>query len=59
MGDEKTREDMIRAATELRAFYRNPSVSDVTSSRAIKAKLTDSPKDEVPHDKRDKAASDS
>jgi hypothetical protein len=55
MGDEKTREEMIRTAKELRAFYRNLSVSDVTSSRAIEVK----PNDEVPHKKRNKAPRDS
>jgi hypothetical protein len=48
MNDEKTREDMIRMAKDLRAFYRSLAVSEETIWRAIKGEQSDAPKDEAP-----------
>jgi hypothetical protein len=48
MGTEKTREEMIRAAKELRAFYQELGMSEETIERAVKADLDQSPKAEEP-----------
>jgi len=36
MGTEKSREDMIKAAEAMRAFYQELGVSDETTERAVK-----------------------
>jgi hypothetical protein len=58
MDDEKTRENMIRAAKELRAFYRSLATSEETIRQAMKAELSEMPKDNPPRVEPNKRKSD-
>ena len=41
MSDERTREQMMRAAKEMRDFYQSLSVRDETTQRAVSLALND------------------